>query len=716
VERSFAEDVKQLGYGAGQVLRGEGILAITKALLQSGVSYVGGYPGAPISHLLDVLADANDSLLRPLGIYYEMSGSEAAAAALLGASINYPMRGAVTWKSVVGTNVASDALSHVASAGVVGGALVVIGEDYGEGASILQERTHSSALKSSIPLIDPRNDLQHFARMVEEGFALSEACHEPVFFSIRIRACHMRGTLVCKDNVPPGISMRSPLGRPSFSLERINLPPFTYQMEAMKFGERLPAARRFIVEHALNEHRRGTEPDVGIVMQGGLWNTTVRGLHELGLSDVAGRTPVPMLVLNVLHPLVPEELVAFLRGKRRVLVVEEGMPNYVERELKALAHEARLDVDVHGKDVFSPNGEYVPQLVIGGLRRFLTGGGLAGVAAASVEERYQRLVEHQARLREALPEPVAKRPPSFCTGCPERPLFSAMKILRGTEPTLGETHVAADIGCTTFSTQAPFNVGNTVLGYGMGLASAGAVAPLFGKRVISVMGDGGFWHNGLTNGVASAVYNKQDSVLVIVDNKYTSATGQHPNPSTGTNARREPTGMTIPDALRGVGVKWIREVDSYRIATVLRTLREALTTRAPGLKVVIARGECQLERQRREKPLARARLAAGVSVVQPRFGVDPDVCTGDHSCMRLNGCPSLTLRANPDPLREDPIAHVDDTCVGCGVCGEVAHAAVLCPSFYEVRVLRNPSRWQRFLARLRHAVIGRLGAGAPAGA
>src|SRR5207248_2864042 len=148
-ERSFAEDVKQLGYGEGQVLRGEGILAITKALLQSGVSYVGGYPGAPISHLLDVLADANESLLKPLGIYYELSGSEAAAAALLGASINYPMRGAVTWKSVVGTNVASDALSHVASAGVLGGALVVIGEDYGEGASILQERTHSASSAST---------------------------------------------------------------------------------------------------------------------------------------------------------------------------------------------------------------------------------------------------------------------------------------------------------------------------------------------------------------------------------------------------------------------------------------------------------------------------------------------------------------------------------------------------------------------------------------
>jgi indolepyruvate ferredoxin oxidoreductase alpha subunit len=239
------------------------------------------------------------------------------------------------------------------------------------------------------------------------------------------------------------------------------------------------------------------------------------------------------------------------------------------------------------------------------------------------------------------------------------------------------------------------------------------VAPNFGKRVISVMGDGGFWHNGLTTGVASAVYNKQDSVLVIVDNKYTSATGQHHNPSTGTNARHQPTGMTIAQALRGVGVRWIKTIDSYDIAGTMRTLREALTTRVPGLKVIIAEGECMLERQRRIRPLARRQAAAGRTVVQPRFGVDPDVCTGDHSCMRLNGCPSLTLRDSPDPLREDPIAHVDASCVGCGVCGEVAHAAVLCPSFYEVKVITNPSRWTRLLSRVRAAVIGRL-AGSPA--
>src|SRR4029453_15224617 len=131
------------------------------------------------------------------------------------------------------------------------------------------------------------------------------------------------------------------------------------------------------------------------------------------------------------------------------------------------------------------------------------------------------------------------------------------------------------------------------------------VSPLFGKRTISVMGDGGFWHNGLTNGVANAMYNKQDSVLVILDNFYAAATGQHHVPSTGKNARNEPLPMTIPAALHGLGVRGVRTLNSYRIAEVIGTLREALTTRVPGLKVIIARNECMLEPHRRARPRPR---------------------------------------------------------------------------------------------------------------
>jgi indolepyruvate ferredoxin oxidoreductase alpha subunit len=696
MERSFAAEVKQLALGDGQELRGEGILAITKALLQSGVSYVGGYPGAPVSHLLDVLADANDALLRPMGVYLDASANEAAAAALLGASINYPMRGAVTWKSIVGTNVAADALSNLASAGVIGGALIVVGEDYGAGASVIQERTHAFALKSSLCLIDPRPTLDNLARMVEEGFAMSEASNLPSVISLRIRAAHLRGTMRCKDNVRPRIGMLDRLSRPSFDYGRLSHPPSTYAQEAQKFERRLPAARRFALERGLNELVPGEQADLGVILQGGLTPTVLRALERLGHADVYGRSRIPLLVLNVIHPLVPEQLLGFLAGKSRVLVLEEGMPSFIEQEVKALAYDRGCRTRIEGKDTVAAQGEYVPEVVLAALARFLGG---------PAEARRAALASHVGRGREILRAPLPKRPPAFCTGCPERPVFSALKIA---QRELGQTHVAADIGCHAFATLPPFNMGNTILGYGMGLASASAVAPTFDKRVVSIMGDGGFWHSGLTAGVANAVFNKQDSVLVVLENFYTSATGQQANPSSGKNPRGEAVRMSIADTIRSLGVSWIKVVNPYKVGETLSVVKEAMTTAVGGLKVIIARAECQLERQRRVRPQVAARLAAGARVETPRFGVDPDVCTGDKSCMRLNGCPSLTLRESGDPLRDDPVAHVDQSCVGCGLCGEVAHAAVLCPSFYETRVIRNPGRWERALGALRARVIGAL--------
>src|ERR1700720_3519276 len=201
-ERSFAREVEFLKLGAGAEFRGEGILAITKALLESGVSYVAGYQGAPISHLMDVLSDAND-ILEELGVHFESSASEAAAAATLAASVNYPLRGAVTFKAPVGTNVASDALANLSSGGVTGGALVIVGEDYGEGSSIMQERSHAYAMKSQMWLLDPRPNLPSIVRAVEQGFELSEATRTPVMLELRIRACHVHGRFIAKNNKRP---------------------------------------------------------------------------------------------------------------------------------------------------------------------------------------------------------------------------------------------------------------------------------------------------------------------------------------------------------------------------------------------------------------------------------------------------------------------------------------------------------------------------------
>jgi indolepyruvate ferredoxin oxidoreductase, alpha subunit len=266
-----------------------------------------------------------------------------------------------------------------------------------------------------------------------------------------------------------------------------------------------------------------------------------------------------------------------------------------------------------------------------------------------------------------------------------------MKVL---EKESGKFHVSADIGCHLFSTLPPFNIGNTVLGYGLGLASNSAIHPMMGRRSVTIMGDGGFWHNGLTTGIANTVFNKNDGILVIMKNGYSSATGTQELPSSPQHSDAKED-ISMERALKGIGVGWMKTVHNYEVGEVAKTLREAMTTGYKGLKVIIAEGECQLERQRKLRPVVAEKLKRGERNIRVKYGVDEDTCTGDHSCIRLSGCPTLTVKDNPDPLRTDPVATVIDGCVGCGLCGENAHAAVLCPSFYRAEVIQNPSLWDR---------------------
>jgi len=704
-ERTFKKEVQKLYLGEGDVFHGEGILAVTKALLQSGVSYVAGYQGAPISHLMDVLNDAND-ILEELGVHFEHSASEATAAATLAASVNYPLRGAVTFKSTVGTNVASDALANLASGGVTGGALIIVGEDYGEGSSIMQERSHAFAMKSQMWLLDPRPNLPSIVHAVEQGFALSEASRTPVMLELRIRACHVHGRFIAKNNVRPKFMLKDAMENPVRDVSRIVLPPASFVHEQEKIHSRWPAAQKFIQENALNEFFADGSQNFGIILQGGMYNTTIRCLELLGLSDPFGNTKVPLYVLNVTYPLVDTEIKKFCAGKRAVLVIEEGQPDFIEQNLHAILRRADIQTKVHGKDLLPMAGEYTAATLMKGILKFVE-----LCAPHLIDQNRLPTMVRPPALRpiavQALDHEIHPRPPSFCTGCPERPIFSAMKLV---ERELGPHHVSADIGCHLFSILPPFNIGATTMGYGLGWAGAAAFnTDKTEKRTISIMGDGGFWHNGLTSGVGNAVFNRTDSVLIVVDNSYTAATGGQDILSSQASNPIRATKMSIADAARGVGVKWVRTITrTYDVAAMRDTLREALTTKEKGPKVIVAQSECELNKQRRVKPLMSKLAKEGKRVVRERFGVDADTCTGDHSCIRLSGCPSLTVAENPDPLRKDPVATVLDSCSGCGLCGEVSHAAVLCPSFFRAEVISNPNAWDGLKARVRHAVIGFL--------
>ena len=427
-ERSFAREVEDLKLGDGEEFRGEGILAITKALLQSGVSYVGGYQGAPISHLMDVLADAKD-VLDELGVHFENSASEAAAAATLAASVNYPIRGAVTFKAPVGINVASDAIANLASGGVTGGALIIIGEDYGEGSSIMQERSHPFAMKSQIWLLDPRPNLPTIVKAVEDGFELSEASHTPVMLEVRIRACHVHGRFIAKDNKKPDFTLREALENPRRDTDRVVLPPASYLHEREKVEQRWPAAVKFIKERKLNEFFGPETADVGIIVQGGMYNSVMRSLQQLGLADVYGETAVPIYCLNVTYPLIDDEVAAFAADKKAILD-GRGRPAGIHRA-GAQHHSApprypdpdlRQGRAADGRRIHAAGRHQGHQRLPRAARRKIC-------SAIRRRRPTLRRCSPIRRLKE-LAKTVPPRPPSFCIGCPERPIFAAMKLVQ----------------------------------------------------------------------------------------------------------------------------------------------------------------------------------------------------------------------------------------------------------------------------------------------
>jgi len=529
---------------------------------------------------------------------------------------------------------------------------------------------------------------------------------------LRIRACHVQGSFSAKNNRAPAWSTRKLLERPAdFLYERLAHPPAIFPQEKKKSAVRLPAARQFIAEHKLNEIFEGSDPSVGLIVQGGLYNNLVRALQVLGLADNFGVSRIPILALNVVYPLVPEEITAFCAGKSAVFVIEEGQPEYIEQDVATILRRADVHTKLRGKDLLPMTGDYGTEVLVQGLVRLLAQH--APHLDTSSGARWLEEVSNSRAVAAQILGTLPARPPTFCIGCPERPVFAAMKLVA---EDVGRPHISVDVGCHSFATFEPFSQGNTLLGYGMSLASSAGVGPMSARRPLAIMGDGGFWHNGLLSGVASNLLNQGDAVLLIMKNGYASATGtQELVSSPSGTARAAASGesavhadKTIENTLKGLGVTWLRTVYNYRVADMARTLREAYTTPEPGLKVIVAEGECQLERQRRLRPRLAAMLGRGERVVRTRFGVDEDVCSGDHSCIRLSGCPSLTVKPSADPLKVDPVAHVNQECVGCGLCGEVAHAAVLCPSFFRAEIVQNPSWWDRVLSGLRSTVIGWL--------
>jgi indolepyruvate ferredoxin oxidoreductase alpha subunit len=702
---AFSEaDIQQLEHGEGQRLYGDGALVVLKGMLEAGISYFGGYPGAPTSNLIDAAADAYEAVLKPRGIYMESSANEMSAAAMCTASCYTPIRGAVTWK-VLGNGVATDVLDHVSQIGVKGGAVVIVGEDYGVSSTTVAQRTLPWAMKSGILVIDPRADQQLLLELTRISFELSEASNAVVALLLRPQLSHANAEVKVSSNQQPRYNTKDKIEFSVAEPHRYPLPPNTQRQEVERYSDRLPRAEQFILDNDLNERFGRSDGRLGLITHGTVFNTTMRVLSLLGLADENGNLDpaFDLLQLNVVNPLCLDQIADFMADKEQVLLIEEGQPDLIEKQIRSLLHERKIDTPFTGHDLIPGVGELLPGKLIGPLAEF-TAQHLPE-KADDIKARAAEKIERQQMAAKLFSKPVTPRPPTFCTGCPERPVFSQMKI---NEMLTGEKDWhATDVGCYGMAGLAPFNMADSNMGMGGGLAAATALSAMSSQHNVSVVGDGTLWHSAMNTCVVNGLYNQQDATYVVLDNKWTAMTGAHENPNSGPQLTGEAGGgdLNIERTFKAMGVKQIVKANPYKFKDFQKKLKKIQAPKDPQLRVIISEAECQLQRQRSVKPERKRMLAAGERVEVERLGVDNDVCVGDHACMRVNGCPSLTLDDSNNKLKSTQVAAIDTTCVGCGVCGEIAHAARLCPSFHKVTVTHNINWYEKLWLKLKSVLI-----------
>ncbi|MHA2169461.1 MAG: thiamine pyrophosphate-dependent enzyme [Candidatus Kariarchaeaceae archaeon] len=733
--RSYTEEyIESLLYDEGKTLTGDMAILFLKASLEQGISYAAGYPGAPTSNVMDLMGDAQEKVLKKYGVYFESSTNEAAAATKLYLSINDQIRGFVNWK-VVGTNVASDILAHVSSSGVKGGAVILVGEDEECISTTVKMKSQLYGEGFFIPVMDPIGEAETIKRMSYLSYEFSEACNSPVFFLFRTLTGNMWGTAQASNNKTPRISMNSKADDFVPDLTRVPLPPDTLQHATEKYEQRLPKAIEFIRKHKINSLIKGIQSSkYGIITHGGVFNQVFTSLRELGLATLDGQSVIDILALNVTFPLDPQEIYEFAKGKDKILVIEQGMPNFIEHEVKTFVYDAQLPVRVYGKLASAFSTGYIPEtdalstdVLIGSIGEFF----LQNIPLNGQRKILEKTIEKFNSYKELADNEISQhfipRSPSFCTGCPERPVFSAIKKV---EEERNERFVhLIDIGCYTMAKLPPFQMSDSCTGMGSSLDVAMGMTNLYNKNIVAVFGDGTLFHGGFRN-IDNAIHNNLNKLyesqgvtkgdanvlLFILLNYHTAMTGDQENPATlfdfhdsmdkkvGKNLRGEAIPrVNLETVFKSHGAKWVKTVDPYDIGLMKKTIHKALDI--PGLKIIISDGECMLEKQRHERPYKAKRLKEGKRWVDPATQVDDRLCSGCWPCAEYIGCPSEAKVKPTNPLQKGTIRQMDTSCVGCGVCSEVTQQFGLCPSTYNTYTVTNPGRFERMRYKISQAGI-----------
>lgn len=574
--------------------------AIARGAYEAGVRFASAYPGTPSTEILENVATYKEDIVA------EWATNEKVA---LEAAIGGSIAGARTMASMkhVGVNVAADPLFTFSYTGVNGGMVLITADEPGMHSSQNEQDNRNYAKFAKIAMFEPSTS-QEAKDMLKEAFEISEKYDTPVLFRVTTRLCHSKGIVECSDRVE--VPIKEYIKNPKKNLTV----PAHARVRRIEIDDRMSK----LLEYSNNTHLNNYEINdtkIGIVASGMCYTYA----KEVFKDDAS------YMKLGFTNPLPMEKIKKFASKVDNVYVIEENDP-FIEEQLKA------NNIKCHGKDIFPSYGELTPDVI-----------------RKSVFGKTNDTIDYNKDL-------VVNRPPGLCAGCPHRGFFYELGKRKN-------VMVTGDIGCYTLGFAPPYNAMDTTICMGASLSSGHGAQKVFNMkennkiRVVGVLGDSTFFHTGI-NSLLDVVYNKGNSISVILDNRITGMTGHQQNPGTGYTLQGDVTSeVNIEELVKACGVKHIRTINPNNLSQVKETLDWAFNLEEPS--VIITRWPCAL------KKFSKQDIEEFNNPFTSKCSVNTDKCIGCKLCMKI-GCPAISFKS------EEKMVSIDSNkCVGCEVCSQV---------------------------------------------
>ncbi len=531
--------------------------AIVKAALASGVDFVSGYPGCPAAEVGDIFG----KIAKDNGVYSEWSNNEKTALeAAIGASFS-GLKSMVNMKSF-GINVCSDSLLPLVYTGTKGPMVIVLGDDPSCWSSAQTEQnSRAYAYLARIPMLEP-SDPQECYDFTKLGFEISEKFNIPVILRTTTRVAHQKMP-VTTDDIPKRTERR--MGEFIKNPHQFcTMPPRVMEMKEELISKILKI-RKFAETGDLNKVIKSKKPSkIGIITSGISYLYTKEALEIMGLD-------MPILKIGLFYPLAENKVRTFIKGLKKVLVAEE-LDGYLEKEITALAKDTNPKLEIHGKDLLPEVKELNTEKM--------------GIALA-------KLTNKKFNVNKGKVVVVPTRYPMLCQGCPHLFVLSTIKRVAP------DAIFGGDIGCYMIAGYPPHNVQDYLFSMGAGLGISHGVKKSTNQKVISLIGDGTFFHSGIA-GMINAVYNKSNPLIILLDNRITAMTGHQTNPGVGKTNMGEETVMLLPEEIaKACGVKNIKVLDPINVKELENSIKEFLNKEEVSL--IVCRRICALLEKRQQK-------------------------------------------------------------------------------------------------------------------